>query len=328
LSSAPTLTLLGPQRLEPTLAAAVARLGIQGRIAAVTAGWQEREAEIDEMRAHLNSPVVDLALHRRCEQVFAGDPELFRAHRARQDRLREMHRLYRYRLEFTRKPALGLLRREGADEVLEPEREAAIEALRDLDRQYLRRIAEVHHAFDQANPAGSHPALERQRDEVAELLRDSAALGVAGGHVAVLINRLRLFRFAELAAGKRIIAWSAGAMALAERIVLFHDNPPQGAGNAEVLDHGLGLYSGLLPLPHARRRLRLDDTCRVELLVRRFAPDICLPLDDGDEITLETGRRKRQTHLRSFGAVSHLRATGATPARRLTTDGRVEELAA
>ena len=68
------LTLLGPQRLRPTLAAAIERLGVGGRVAAITAGWQEREAEVEEMRAHLGLPLVDLMLHRRCEQAFAEDP--------------------------------------------------------------------------------------------------------------------------------------------------------------------------------------------------------------------------------------------------------------
>ncbi len=306
-----TLTLLGPQRLRPTLAATVERLGIQDRIAVVTAGWQEREAEIGELRKHLALPVVDLELHRRCEQAFAEDPELFRAHRARQDRLRAMHRLYRYRLDFTIQPARGLLSREGDPELLEPEREAAVDALRHLDQEYLGRIAEVHRAFEHDHPPGRHRALERQRDEVAALLEGSGAVCLAGGHVAVLVNRLRLFRLAELIAGLPVIAWSAGAMVLAERIVLFHDNPPQGAGNAEVLDLGLGLAPGLVPLPHARRRLRLEDPHRIELFARRFAPAMSLVLDEGAAVSFD-GHRWRSD----------------VPAQRLSAAGGVESLEA
>ena len=40
-----TAVLLGAQRFQPTLAAAVKETGVQGRIAIVTAGWQEREDE-------------------------------------------------------------------------------------------------------------------------------------------------------------------------------------------------------------------------------------------------------------------------------------------
>jgi hypothetical protein len=106
----------------------------------------------------------------------------------------------------------------------------------------------------------------------------------AGGHVAALLNRLRLFDVASVVGERPIVAWSAGAMALSERIVLFHDSPPWGAGNAEVLDHGLGLCPGVLPLPHARRRLRLQDPRRVDLLVRRFAPLRCVGLDEGSKL--------------------------------------------
>ena len=314
-----TLTLLGPQRQKPNIAAAMDRLGVTGTIAAVTAGWQEREAEVEELSEHLGQPVVDLMLHARCEQAFADDPELFRAHRERQDRLRKLQRLYRYRLDFAIQPARHLLRRKGDPELLDPERESAIAALRRLDEEHLTHLAEVHRAFDREHPPGRHDALERQRAEVASILEGSSVLAIAGGHVAVLLNRLRLFRLAELAKGLPVIAWSAGAMALAERVVLFHDSPPQGAGNAEVLDHGLGLLRGFLPLPHAGRRLHLDDRCRVALLARRFEPAAALPLDPGASIIFDGERRRPQSHLRAFGA---------TPARRLTTEGRVVDLEA
>jgi hypothetical protein len=81
-----------------------------------------------------------------------------------------------------------------------------------------------------------------------------------------------------------IFAWSAGAMVLGERVVLFHDHPPQGEGFAEVLESGLGLYRGLIPLPHSRRRLRLSDRVRVSLLARRFPGFRCLAMDEGSRI--------------------------------------------
>ncbi len=306
-----TLTLLGPQRPRPTLAATFDRLGVSGQVAAVTAGWQEREAEVDEMRDHLGRPVVDLLLHERCDRAFTAEPELFQAHRKRQDRLRQMQQLYRYRLDFTIQPARALLRRKGNPELLEPEREAAIAALRRLDEEHLERIAAVHRGFERHLAAAHYPALARERAEVQEILAQSTALAIAGGHVAVLLNRLRLAGLAELTAPVPVIAWSAGAMALAESVVLFHDSPPQGAGNAEVLDVGLGWFRGLLPLPHAGRRLRLQDPYRVELFARRFAPAQCVPLDDGASIT-RIGDRWRADE----------------PAQRLSTSGRLEHLEA
>ena len=59
------VVLLGPQRLRPDLVEAVDRVGVDGPVAAVTAGWQEREDEIDELSAHLRRPTHNLQLHRR-----------------------------------------------------------------------------------------------------------------------------------------------------------------------------------------------------------------------------------------------------------------------
>jgi hypothetical protein len=75
-------------------------------------------------------------------------------------------------------------------------------------------------------------------------------------------------------------------MALTERVVLFHDHGPEGAREAEVFDRGLGRVSGVVALPHARRRLLLDDRERCAVLARRFVEQHCLLLDDGTAIEL------------------------------------------
>lgn len=94
-----TVVLLGPQRLRPTLVEAVDRAGVTGAVAAVTAGWQEREDEIDELSAHLRRPVVNLGLHRRGEDVLARDPEFLLAYGDLLDRRRKLQDLYRIRLD-------------------------------------------------------------------------------------------------------------------------------------------------------------------------------------------------------------------------------------
>jgi hypothetical protein len=267
------------------LVQAVDRQGIEGSIAAITAGWQEREAEDQELRDHLGRRVINLRLHHRAEQVFAEDPPLFAAHRRRQDRLRSLLRLYRYRLDFTIQPAREIRSPSSAADLLSEEKRLALEALRQLDASYLSRVAAEHQSFESEMQPLRRAAVIRHRDEIRQVLADAQAVAVAGGHVAVLLNRLRLFGLADLMAGKAIFAWSAGAMALAPRVVLFHDHPPQGAGNAEVLEHGLGLFPDLVPLPHAQYRLRLDDPKRVALFARRFAPATCVPLDAGACLT-------------------------------------------
>ena len=61
------IVLLGPQRLKPTAATIVEELGIEGPIAAITAGWEERESEDDELAEHFGGRTVNLKLHERAE---------------------------------------------------------------------------------------------------------------------------------------------------------------------------------------------------------------------------------------------------------------------
>jgi hypothetical protein len=79
-------------------------------------------------------------------------------------------------------------------------------------------------------------------------------------------------------------------MALSDCIVLFHDHPPQGAGNAEVFDSGLGLLKGVVALPHAQTRIALHEAARVAMFARRFAPARCVTLDHGSLLHWQNGR--------------------------------------
>ena len=124
-----------------------------------------------------------------------------------------------------------------------------------------------------------------EREEVKSLLTNAPAVVITGGHVAVLLNRLRLFGMKELLDGKTLIAWSAGAMVLTERVVLFHDHPPQGPGNPEVVEEGLGLCPGIVALPDGRKRLDLEERHGVASFARRFLPDYCIVMGDGDCIS-------------------------------------------
>jgi hypothetical protein len=78
-------------------------------------------------------------------------------------------------------------------------------------------------------------------------------------------------------------------MALSDRVVLFHDSPPQGPGAAEVLDAGLGVATGIVVLPQPETRLRLDDAARVELMARRFSPATCVALPARSRVSWGAG---------------------------------------
>ncbi len=70
------VVLLGPQRFEPTLSATLDSLGCGEPLAVVSAGWQEREEETEELGAHVERELVNLRLYHRTDEVVAEDEAL------------------------------------------------------------------------------------------------------------------------------------------------------------------------------------------------------------------------------------------------------------
>ena len=280
------VVLLGPQRLGPTIGQEVAAAGLStGPLALITAGWQEREDEDQELRKVLPLEALNLRLYHRSEKLHRDDPEYFVLHRERQDRLRSLQRVYAQRLRALFDSVRRLATQTGPADLLDPERADAMEHVRALDRHHAARVAAELAAFEDAHRPGERDAIARQREEVAAEVGSCAGVLIAGGHIAVLMNRLELFGLSTVLPGRTVFAWSGGAMTLTDRVVLFHDSPPQGPGNAEILGAGLGLVPGLVVLPHARWRLHLEDATRVGCMAARFAPARCVPLDEGDRFT-------------------------------------------
>lgn len=302
----PPRVLLGPQRTIITAPAELDRFGDTGRVAVITAGWQEREAEDDDLAEALGGRTLNLRLHARCEVVFAQDRELFAAHRKRQDRLRQMQELYNVRLDHALGAALALSQRSEPPEVLAPELDAAVDAIRTIDDGHLARIQEVHADFQHRVKPDERPALTRQREELCRLVQQCTAVAVAGGHVSTLLNRMRLLDMTACLRGRPIVAWSAGAMVMTERVILFHDRPPEGPGNSELLDAGLGLVPGVVALPHATLRLRTDDLRRMSLKSRRHSPAACVILDGGDGVTWHQGRLTARPQTRVIRRDGHM----------------------
>jgi len=286
------IVLCGAQHADPALPRVLRELGITGPVALVTAGWQEREGEAGVV-PDPGVPVVELALHARGEQVFAEDTALAEAYKARQLRLKLMQELYRVRLDHAEQAARAVGVRNIEPELRAEEQVSSLEVIRHIDRDHLARCRAVHAAFEAAIAPRQRPVVARHVDELRAAIAGTEAVVIAGGHVAVLLNRLRLFGIAELAGPRPVVAWSAGAMALTERVVLFHDDPPHGEAISEILDAGLGLARDLVVLPEPRLRLRLDDAGRVSELAQRYAPAACVAIDHGAQIWVDGGRAVR-----------------------------------
>jgi hypothetical protein len=283
------VVLLGPQR-RPTLDGVVRSLGLAGPFAVVTAGWREREPDDGEFTALLGGEVVNLGLYLRWLDVQNRDPGYAAAERELARVLAGLQELYLVRLDYALRAVYAVQRRAGvAAEAVEE----AVAAVRSLDEAHLRKVNGARGEFYARLVPHERPAIAAHRDEVAAMLRGAGALVLAGGHVGVLAEVLHLFNVAaavpDSTAGATVIAWSAGAMALTDRIVLFHDRAPQGPGHPEVYGSGLSLVRDVVLLPHARARLLLDDAPRMAVLARRFGPARCVPLEAGNRIDVMDG---------------------------------------
>jgi len=274
--------LLGPQR-RPTVDAAVRLLAADGPIATVTAGWQEREPDDTLLSTLLGGHDVNLGLYRRWLDVQERDPEYAAGLRRLAGVLGELEETYLLRLDYALQAVYALQHRAESspdDEVSDEAVTDAIAAVRELDEGYLHQVNSARGEFFEELRPHDRPVIAEHRAAVAGVLGGASALVLAGGHVGVLADVLHLFNIAA-APLTQVIAWSAGAMALADRIVLFHDRSPQGPGHPELYGAGLSLLREVVLLPHARARLLLDDAPRMAVFARRFAPARCILLETG-----------------------------------------------
>lgn len=289
------VVLLGPQPDDGTqVRAALRSLGLddQSQVALVTAGWQEREGEDEALVQAIGMPCTNLRLHARSEHIFVEDRPLSTAYKARQERLRHMQVFYRTRLEAADDAARHIAVRHVDPGLIEEEWAVSVDVFRQLDGDHLRRCQRVFADFEAEWQLYSRPSITRVRNVLRDLVAPARALVIAGGHVGSLLNRLRLFGVLELASHLPIIAWSAGAMVLTDRIVCFHDYPPYGKDIAQVLDAGFGLAPDVVVLPSPagpRRRLNLDEHAGIGRFARRMAPARCLALGPGDRLDFVGG---------------------------------------
>jgi hypothetical protein len=303
-----SVILLGPQR-RPTLQAVVRSLALEGPVATINAGWQEREPADEELDAQVDGRGVNLGLYARWLDVQERDPLYAAADRKLREVLGEVQDNYLVRLDFALRAVYAVQGRGGNAALRAEAFDEALAAVRALDARHLERVGEIHGGFYDAWPPHDRPVVAEHRAAVARVLSEAALLVVTGGHVGVLIAVLHLFNVAA-ALRSPVIAWSAGAMALTDRIVLFHDRAPQGPGHPEVYGAGLGVVRAVVPLPHARGRLLLDDAARMAVFAQRFAPARCVLLEEGTRVDV--------------GAAGEL----APGARVLGADGRVTSLEA
>jgi hypothetical protein len=276
--------LLGPQRFLTTAGTVVRGLGVDGPVATITAGWEERESDDAELDSVMDGRSRNLRLFGRMMDVLERDADVAAAALALRDAVDDLAVLYSLRLQHALEAVYAVRRRQGRADVLAAAYSDALESVRRLDRWYLDQVRALYGEAYASGAADSSPLWAEHRAEVTDELTSASVLAVAGGHVGMLLRTMQFFSVRP-PAQLPVVAWSAGAMAMTRTVVLFNDFAQTG-GAAEVWDRGLARVEGVLALPHARRRIHLDDRVRMEVFVRRFEGYACLLLDDGARVAV------------------------------------------
>lgn len=311
--------VLGPPGEAVSLAPVLESLDLPpGPLAAVTVGWREEEsatAPLEREAKRLGRELTPLGLGERARRVFDRDPELSAAHRKLQDGLRAEESLYRERMKQEIAMTHALARIPVAEEHRRPYLEAAWRGILEADRFHLAGQAAQRAEFRAAVSPSERPSVRAETEELAALLAGSAAALVTGGHVAVIGNRLSLFGLAPHLARLPLVAWSAGAMALSPKVVLFHDHLPFGSRQPEIHGEGAGVLPGAVFFPDARHRLDTDDAEHLAELARRVAPDRAVLLDAGESLTLSAGAWSSPEGIRLLSPDGEVETVASFPAR-------------
>lgn len=308
-----SITILGPERPAPVLADVLRDLGVRGPVALVSAGWRHDEQRDEPLREAVGVEVRNLGLYGAFRVLEREASDLLSAYTLKQSALRRAKD--RYRLALV--PAIAMCR-----ELFARRRDGScpwflqsIRNLQEVDSLFVAEADRLHREFEEEAHPLAHRRVRAEIDRVRAQLDGCSAVLIAGGHVGVLRNRLAFFLFDRWLRERPVIAWSAGAMALTERVVLFHDHTTYGVGLAEILDRGLGLLPGVVFLPHARQRLDVDDVDNVAILARRLAPAAAIGLQNGAVLSgpdlASTGAREAAFRFETGGTLSPLEGAHA-----------------
>lgn len=311
---APRAVVLGPQPGDLEFGPALRALDLPpGPVAAITVGWRETEPVRREVECELERCGVEpapLHLGERVGRAFGRDPELAEEHRVFQEELRAEEKLYTARLGEAIDAARAVSRLASEGRYRAAYLDEAEKQILAADRFHLENQARRWREFLAAVRPGERPALREEREAMEGILARAAALVLTGGHVAVIRNRLVLADLATSIARLPILTWSAGAMALAPRIVLFHDRLPHGSGRPEIFGEGLGALPGVAFFPDAARRLDLGHRENLRELAGRVVPERAVLLDPGDELRWDGARWSASGELRVLGSGGEVETVG------------------
>lgn len=272
----------GQDRAHQNLSLLAELQAVQAHSPALAQAWDELRAADQLARGfYLDHNAHTLALFRRTlAQARERDPRVTLASLlADRAPVPGPGALARHALASELRRAFGTL--ESNDDYL-------FELLGEIER---RALDEAGLAYDEAWRAA------RERLE-AKVLRSNSIL-LFGGHLDLLLGALRFFRLRDvlveaLRRGSLIVAVSAGALALCERVIVY-DDFAQTPRDFQLYERGLGIVGDVQLFPHCTERIQTDDPDNLAYLARRFRHQTCVGLNERSLLLLDLADRGAQS---------------------------------
>ncbi|AKT37862.1 Type 1 glutamine amidotransferase-like domain-containing protein [Chondromyces crocatus] len=172
----------------------------------------------------------------------------------------------------------------------------ALSTLEANDDHLFHLLTEIEHRAFDASGAAYHPGWRATRERLEQRILEASTLLLFGGRLDLLLDGLRFFRLREplaeaLRRGAQIVAMSAGAMSLCERVIVY-DDFAETPRDFQLYDRGLGLVRDLQLFPHCMERIQTDDPDNLAYLARRFRHQACIGLNQRSYLHLELSPRR------------------------------------
>ena len=277
--------LLGPQRFLTTAGTVVRSVAAEGPVATVTAGWQDRESADDELHEVMEGRSRNLQLYRRLTEVIETDDHFAAQALAHRDAMDELAGIYSVRLQRALESVYVVARRPARQDIADSAFDDAVRGVRDIDAWYLARRRPA------VRRARGRLAARRQR---ADLAQPRARSPTCSATPRCWPSRAGTSASCCAACGssRRGAAGQPARRGLVRRRdgddrargALQRQRPAGRAGR-----RGLGPWCRPGATTSSRCRTpgagcTLDDPVHARAFVRRFAPAVCLLLDEGTQV--------------------------------------------
>ncbi len=172
----------------------------------------------------------------------------------------------------------------------------ALATLEANDDHLVNLLDEIEQRAFDASGLAYHPAWRAAQARLERRILEANTIMLFGGRLDRLLDALRFFRLRDalgeaLRRGAQIVAMSAGAMVLCERVIIYDDLAAT-RRDFQLYDRGLALVRDIQLFPHCTERIQTDDPDNLAYLARRFRHHACVGLNQRSFLLFEPGSRR------------------------------------